>query len=65
VVEAADLGDGHDVAALGRLDGSGERRVAGERHVGAVVVVVGDELAHGAEQVTLAHDDQMIEQLTP
>jgi hypothetical protein len=46
-----------------RLDGAGDLRVAAERHVRAVVVVVGHILADGAEEVMLTHDDEVTEQL--
>ena len=63
VVEPADSRKCDDLACVRRFDGARDRRVAIERHVRSVLVVIGDMLADQPEQVPLPKHDQVIEQL--
>jgi hypothetical protein len=63
VVEPTDAGKGHDSATARRLNGTLDWRIAIERHVRSVLVVIGDMLADQAEQMHLAKHDQVIKQL--
>jgi hypothetical protein len=63
VVEPADAGQRDDVACLGALERSPGRRVAVERHMWPVVVVEADVVSDEPEQMSLANDDDVIEQL--
>jgi hypothetical protein len=59
VVKSSDPGEGDDLPSDRRLDGAGDWRVAAERHVRPVAVVVGDVVAHGAKEMPLTHDDEV------
>lgn len=63
MVEAAHAGQSDDVACFGPLHGSPGGRIAIERHVGPVVVVEADVVPDEPEQMPLANDDDVIEQL--
>jgi hypothetical protein len=63
VVEPADARERDHVAALGALDRSPRRCIAVERHVRTVVVVEADVVSNEPEQVPLAEDDDVVEQL--
>ena len=61
VMKSANSRKGHDTAATRRLNGARNRRIALERHVRAVLVVVRDMSSHEAEQMTLAEDDDVVQ----
>jgi hypothetical protein len=61
VVEPADSRKCDDLACARRLDGTRDRRVATERHVRSVLVVIGHVLANQAEQMALPKHDDVIE----
>ena len=61
VMKSANSRKGHDTAAARRLNGARYRRIALERHVRAVLVVVRDMSSHEAEQMTLAEDDDVVQ----
>jgi hypothetical protein len=63
VVKPSDPGEGDHLPSRRRLDGAGDWRVAAERHVRPVVVIILHVLADRAKQVTLTEDDEVIEQL--
>jgi hypothetical protein len=63
VVEAADARKRDDRATARRLDGARDGRVAIERHVRSVLVVIGDVLADQPQQMALSKHDDVIEQL--
>jgi hypothetical protein len=65
VVQAADAAKGDDLSGAGRFDGARDRRIAAERHVRSVPVVVVDVLADQAEQMPLAEHDDVVEQFAP
>jgi hypothetical protein len=63
VVQPADARKRDDPATARRLDGARVGRVAIERHVRSVLVVIGDMLADQAQQMPLPKHDDVIEQL--
>jgi hypothetical protein len=63
VVESTDARKRDDPATARRLDGARDRRVATERHLRSVLVVIGDILAEQAQQMPLPKHDNVIEQL--
>jgi hypothetical protein len=64
VVEAADPRQRDDVARVRRFHGACDRRIAAERHMGSVLVVVADMLADQAEQMPLPEHDDVVEQFS-
>jgi len=64
VVQAADPRQGDDAAHVRRFRGARDRRIAAERHMGSVLVVVDDMLVDQAEQMPLPEHDDVIEQLS-
>jgi hypothetical protein len=63
VVEASDSGKCDDFACARWLGSARNRRIALERHVRSILVVIGDVLADQAEQMTFPKDNHVIEQL--
>jgi len=61
VMKSTDSLKGHDTAGGRRLNGARDRRIALERHMRAVLVVVRDMSSHEAEQMTLAEDDDVVQ----
>ena len=61
VMQAADLGEGYDLACAGWLDRSRVRCVLAEREVRARVVVVGEVRLEDDPQVGFADDDDVVE----
>jgi hypothetical protein len=51
------------LARAWRFGSARDRRIALERHVRAILVVIGELLSHQAEQMPLPKDNHMIEQL--
>jgi hypothetical protein len=65
VVKPTTPREGDDLPSRQRLDGADDRRAGAEGHVRPVAVVVGDVVAHGAKEVPLPDDDEVVEQLAP
>ena len=63
MMEAADARQRDNLTGARRFDRAHDRRVAVERHVRAVRVVVSDVLADQAKQVPFAEHDHVVEQL--
>jgi hypothetical protein len=63
MVKPGDAGEGDDATSARRLDGARNRRIAVERHVGTVLVVVGRVGSNQSQQVALAEYDDMVEHL--
>jgi Zn-dependent alcohol dehydrogenase len=63
VVEPADTRKGHDPATARRLDRAPHGRIAIERHVRPVLVVVGGVPPNQTEEVALTEHDHVVEQL--
>jgi hypothetical protein len=51
VVEASDSGECDDFARARRFGSAHDRRIAKERHVRSILVVIGHVLAHQADQM--------------
>jgi hypothetical protein len=62
VVQAADTRQGDDVPFSRWFGSAPGRCVAAQRHVGPVLVVVGDVLPNQAEQMSLSKHDDAIQQ---
>ena len=60
MVQAADPRQRDDVARVRRFLGARDRRIAAERHMGSVLVVIGDMLADQAEQMPLPEHDDVV-----
>jgi hypothetical protein len=63
MMQATDLGDLHDPARLGKLDGSAVRRIFGEREMRASPVIVREIAGQDAAQVRFAEDQNVIQTL--
>jgi hypothetical protein len=63
MVQAADLGNGHDRAERGWRDRPGVWRVLGEREMRSRLVIVREVSGQHARQPGFIHDDHMIETL--
>jgi hypothetical protein len=63
VVKASDAGKCDDVARARRLGSACNRRIAPERHVRSILVIVGDVVTDQAEQMPLPEDNDVVEQL--
>ena len=61
MVESADARERDNTSVHGRLHRASRRRIAGERQVGPVVVVVARIRTHASEQVKLAEHDEVID----
>ena len=61
MVESTEPRKRNDVSGLGRLDVAPSGRVALERHVGTIVIVVAQILAEASQQVKLIEDDEVID----
>ena len=64
MVNAGNPRESDDATGVRRFDSPRDRRVSVERHVRAVLVVVGGVLADQAQEMTLPEHDHMIEQLS-
>jgi hypothetical protein len=65
IVQAANVGDGDDAAALRRLDFARDGRVAVECQMRAAMVVIGEVRRKDAHQVSLAQHDDVGQTLAP
>jgi hypothetical protein len=63
VVEASDSGKCDNFARARRFGSARDRRIALERHVRSILVVIGDVLAHQPEQMALPKNNDVVEQL--
>ncbi len=63
-VQTADPRQRDDVARARRFHGPRDRRIAAKRHMGSVLVVVGDMVADQAEQMPLSEHDDVVEQFS-
>jgi hypothetical protein len=63
VVEVSDSGKCDDFVCARRFDSARDRRIAVERHVRSVLVVIGDVLAHQPEQMALPTNNDVVAQL--
>jgi hypothetical protein len=63
VVEASYPGKCDDFAGARRFGSARDRRIAVERHVRSILVVVGDVLAHQPEQMALPKNNDVVQQL--
>jgi hypothetical protein len=61
VVQPADSRKCDDFARARWFDGARDRRIAVDRHMGPILVVVGHVLADQAEQMPLPNHDEVIE----
>jgi hypothetical protein len=64
VVQPANARKCDDFACARWFHGARDRRIAVERHMGSVLVVVGHVLADQAEQMPLPKHDEVVEQLS-
>ena len=64
MVQASDPRQRDDVARVRRFHGARTRRIAAKRHMGSVLVVVGDMLVDQPEQMPLAEHDDVFEQFS-
>jgi hypothetical protein len=62
-MEAADSGKCDDFACARWFDSARDRRIALERHVRSILVVIGEVLSHQAEQVPLPKHNHTVEQV--
>ena len=63
MAQAADSRKCEDFSCTRWFDGSRDRSIAAERHVGSVLVVAGHVLADQSEQMPLAKHDYVIQKL--
>jgi hypothetical protein len=63
VVQASDAGKCDDLASARRLGSARNRRIALERHVWSILIIVGDVVTDQAEQMPLPEDNDVVEQL--
>jgi hypothetical protein len=63
MMQATDLGDLHDPARLGELDGSAVRRIFAEREMRARLMVIGEVVGQDAAQMSFAEDQNVIQTL--
>jgi hypothetical protein len=65
MVKSSDPRQSHDAPAARQFNGARDRRVAAERHVRSVLVVVGGVQSNETQQVSLAEHDHVVEDLAP
>ena len=65
MVDATDARKRDDASADRQFDGTRDGRVAVERHVGTVLIVVTRMLSHQPQLVALAQHDDVVEHFAP
>ena len=65
MVQAAEMGNGDDLAGFDRRDFSSYRGVPAEREMGSRSIVVPDALLHASPKVARAQYDQVVDVLPP
>jgi hypothetical protein len=65
MVKAGDAGEGDYPASARWFDGPSDRRIAVERHVWAVLVVIRRVGSNQSEQMVFAEHDDVVEDLAP